>query len=215
MENLKELFGAEYYNKGFHGIVRSKYGDLYHYTCYIGEHIIDIDEGDSVVYISEDLKILEWRRGSLNLHVKHYAVVLRGYTPENKTSELCLKTTLPYVNGCSTRQIFPPERLGDPTLQMLIIPPYSKEQAHHIHSTPRIVYVLQGSGYSIVGMEYKYIRERLLPGQVVVIDPMCPHHFETQSERLVVIPLHIFSSIGALENNHPMFNGTHMINQGM
>lgn len=130
--------------------------------------------------------------------------------PENKSCEIVTKTNLPYVNGCSTKQVFAPDRLGDPTLQILDIPPFSSEQAHHIHSTVRIAYVISGTGRSIVGMNDKNVCEDLYPGKVVILDKMCPHHFDTNSEHLIFLPLHIFSSIGALENNHPMFNGTHM-----
>ena len=47
-------------------------------------------------------------------------------------------------------------------------------------------------------------------GKVCILDKMCPHHFETDDKPLVVIPLHVWSSVGPSETNHPMFNGTHM-----
>ena len=83
--------------------------------------------------------------------------MIRGYRTENKSVELGTNTVLPYVNGCSTRQVFPPDRAGDPTLQLLKIPPHSSEQAHHIHSTVRVVYVLEGWGHSIVGMNGRVV----------------------------------------------------------
>ena len=93
---------------------------------------------------------------------------------------------------------------------MLNIPPHSAEQAHHIHSTVRVAYILSGTGRSIVGMEGKIVTEDLYPGKVCILEKMCPHHFETDDDHLVVIPLHVWSSVGAMEVNHPMFNGTHM-----
>lgn len=101
--------------------------------------------------------------------------------------------------------------MGDPTLQLLYIPPYTSEQTHHIHSTSRVVYCLEGSGYSIVGMKGHSIKTTLKVGMVIILEEMTPHHFETENESLKVIPLHIYSSIGSLEFNHPMFNGTHNI----
>lgn len=88
----------------------------------------------------------------------------------------------------------------------------SKEQEHHIHSTFRVVLILEGQGKSIVGIENKNIVTDLKPGSVCILEPMCPHHFETDTnQHLVAIPLHIFSSVGAIEKNHPMFNGTIII----
>ena len=50
----------------------------------------------------------------------------------------------------------------------------------------------------------------LTPGTVVILDKMIPHHFSTDEEGLIVLPIHIFSST-SLENNHPMFAGTHKV----
>lgn len=211
---IMELYGVQYHEKGSKEVIESREDDLYSFKCYIGDHTISVEKGDSVILIEND-SIVKWLRGPLTVNSEKFGLVLRGYSPENKTSELNIKTTLPYVNGCSTRQIFPPERLGDPTVQFLEIPAYTKEQAHHIHSTARVVYVLKGRGKSIVGMEQKHVIEELTEGKVVILDKMSPHHFETEGEPLMVIPIHIFSSVGALESNHPMFNGTHMLNQGL
>lgn len=147
------------------------------------------------------------------IHSRHMATVIRGYMPEDKTTTIHQGTTLPYVNGCSTKQLFTAERPGDPTLQLLYMPPHTTEQAHHIHSTARVVYVLSGRGTSIVGIDSKIIRQTLVPGMVCVLEPMCPHHFETKDEPLMCIPLHIYSSVGRQEWNHPMFHGTHLIDR--
>jgi hypothetical protein len=73
-----------------------------------------------------------------------------------------------------------------------------------------VVLVLSGSGTSVVGMDTENIREPLYPGKVVVLHKMSPHHFETDGERLIVLPLHVWSSVGHMESNHPMYNGTHL-----
>ena len=104
----------------------------------------------------------------------HVVTVIRGYMSEDKSSAIIRKTNLPYVNSCSTKQVFPPERLGDPTLQLLDIPPYSTEQAHHIHSTVRVAYILSGTGRSIVGMGEHYVTEKLYHGKTV-IPQKCVH----------------------------------------
>jgi len=136
-------------------------------------------------------------------------VEILGYTPERRTSTYSKGADLPYVNGCSTKQLIPPARLGDPTWQYLSIPPGSQEQQHHIHSTARVVYIAAGKGNSIVGMPAVETVHELTPGMVMVLPKMIPHHFTASEEGLVVIPLHVFSST-TLENNHPMFAGTHI-----
>ncbi len=118
-------------------------------TRYVDENRI----GDHIWYISDDKKFAMVDSTPGSFPSSHFAVVMRGYTPAPRTIGIDGITILPYVNGCSTKQLVPPPRAGDPTLQYLLIPPFSKEQAHHIHSTVRAVYVLSGKGVSIVGME--------------------------------------------------------------
>ena len=72
----------------------------------------------------------------------------------------------------------------------------------------RVVYVHSGKGVSHVGASGKTIDYELTPGMVLVLDKMIPHHFSTQEDSLIVLPLHVFSSTSN-ENNHPMFNGTY------
>lgn len=213
---LSEKFGVRYYAPDDAAFYESPDDHLYQFKVYKRPGQVSVERGDSLLYVNGD-DVAHWIGGvvSLNLTGCKIAVVLRGYTPTERTATLRGRTVLPYVNGCSTRQIFPPERLGDPTLQLLDIPPYSAEQAHHIHSTVRVVLILAGRGRSIVGMEGAQVVTELLPGMVCILDPMCPHHFDTpQGEHLVCAPLHVFSSVGSLEHNHPMWNGTHLVDQG-
>ncbi|MCB0421112.1 MAG: cupin domain-containing protein [Bdellovibrionales bacterium] len=181
----------------------------YFFKTYIGKHKISVERGDCVYYFSSDAKWAHLQRGPVEVDSQICATVIRGYMPSERQASLSGTPLLPYINGCSTRQIFAPPRLGDPTLQLLMIPAGSSEQAHHIHSTVRVVYVLQGRGMSIVGMPGTLDETELTPGMVCILDPMCPHHFTTPfNEDLVVVPLHIFSSVPSLETNHPMYNGT-------
>ena len=209
--HLAEIYGIRFIAPDTNQILSAREHDLYYYTIYAGQHQLEIERGDCVFYLSEDQQSAHLRRGPAQITSRWFATVIRGYMPENKSCGLSTQATLPYVNGCATRQIFPPERHGDPTLQLLDMPPYSSEQVHHIHSTVRAVYVLKGRGWCHVGMNKKSFRSELAPGQILLLEKMCPHHFETDEERLIVMPLHIFSSIGALEKAHPMFQGTYQI----
>lgn len=209
-EKTKILYGVKYFDLKTNSIIESQPDDLYFFKTFIGIHNITIERGDSIFYLSKDETTAYIKCGSTSITSNHIATIIRGYTPEEKSSTITKKTSLPYVNGCSTKQIFPPERPGDPTLQLLDIPPYSTEQAHHIHSTVRVVYVLSGTGRSVVGMGKNCVTEKLYHGKSIILQKMCPHHFETDGEHLIVLPLHVFSSSGALENNHPMFHGTYL-----
>ena len=218
VEKILKLYRAHYFHVTTPAIYKASKTDLYFYETYIGHQMIETQEGDSVWWIArdEDNWYAKVTRGRERLAVESEfcATVIRGYTPDERSVRVGMGTVLPYVNGCSTKQLVHPARLGDPTLQMLNIPPYSREQAHHIHSTVRVVYVAEGRGISSVGMEGKVVNTELKPGTVCILDPMSPHHFETPfGEPLVVFPLHVYSST-TLEKDHPMFNGTHLMNQG-
>lgn len=208
---LAKSFGVEFLDPEAQCILQAREQDLYFYTVYAGSHTLTVERGDCVFYLSDDKQEAFLRRGPVDVSSRWLATVIRGYMPENKSSGLRTQANLPYVNGCATRQVFPPERHGDPTLQLLDMPPYSSEQVHHIHSTVRVVYVLQGHGWCCVGMDKKQLRQELYPGQIVLLEKMCPHHFETDEERLIVLPLHVFSSVGPVEKAHPMFHGTYQI----
>ena len=213
--DIEKLFGVKYYQPGTPVHVSSDEHDMYRFDAYHGVNSVEVESGDCAFTVDEELSIASLIRGPVDFPSPHVTVVVRGYAPANKWASLEGGMILPYVNGCSTRQVFPPERPGDPTLQLLTIPPYSSEQAHHIHSTVRVVHVLKGRGFSVVGMNDMTIRQELLPGMTVVLEKMCPHHFETEGDALVVMPVHVWSAPpNGIENNHPMFNGTFLMNQG-
>ena len=206
-----------YFEPGEQSVYASNADDLYSYKTYVGNASVEVEAGDSVWLVNKVNAKIEVFKGPCSVDSSSVATVIRGYSCSDKAVKLNSGTNLPYVNGCSTRQVIPPERSGDPTYQQLQIPRGSSEQSHHIHSTARVVYVFEGEGWSCVGMEGNPEKTKLIPGMVAVFDPMTPHHFETEVDApasLVVLPLHIYSSSGPAEFNHPMFNGTHMMNQG-
>ena len=241
-KQIEKLFGVRYISPGSNYIEKSDPLDMYTYKLYHGKHAFTVEAGDCAFYLTgglpkpkettecdtaiyshnyedgESVKedcLAICVRGPVQVDSEQFAVVIRGFAPANKMANIESRMILPYVNGCSTRQLFAPERPGDPTLQLLRIPPYSSEQAHHIHSTVRVVHVISGEGFSVVGMGKKSVRQKLVPGMSVILDNMAPHHFETEDSHLLVMPAHIWSAApNGIENNHPMFNGTFMMNQG-
>jgi len=190
-------------------IVESKAHDLYQYRIYIGKHSIVTCQSNSYWYIIDNT-VQCYSGPSKEFNSLTMCVEIFGYTPESRSSTFDKLTDLPYINGCSSKQLINPVRHGDPTWQLLYIPPFTSEQAHHIHSTARVVYVQSGKGFSHVGSANDTKQHALLPGMVVVLDKMIPHHFSTTDESLVVLPLHIFSSTSE-EHDHPMFKGTYRI----
>tara|TARA_B100001778_G_scaffold314684_1_gene300152 strand:+ start:129 stop:746 length:618 start_codon:yes stop_codon:yes gene_type:complete len=192
-------------------IIESCYDDLYSYTVYYGEQVVDVEVGDSVWYYR--FMNGRWsghtKRGPGTVNSDKLCVVIRGYAPADRSVQI-MGTNLPYINGCSTESLLPPVRLGDPTMQLLHMPAGSSEQEEHIHSTVRVVYILDGSGICIHGLGAVQEGISITKGDVLILEKMCPHHFVTEEESLLCSPLHIYSSVGAMEKNHPMFNGTHL-----
>lgn len=188
-------------------VYESQSYDLYSYKVYTGKQDIEIPEGDSAWVVKDDKGYVY--RGGQVIESTSMAVVIRGYQCEEKVSGFESITNLPYINGCSSHQVFSPVRPGDPTMQLLYIPPYTSEQAHHIHSTVRVVYVLSGKGKSIQGTSGDDT-EDLNPGDILIVDKLAPHHFLTEEDPLIVVPIHIYSSTTS-EQNHPMINGTFLI----
>ena len=211
--DLADVFGVRYFEPQSRAVVEARTTNLYHYKAFIGVHDVVAEAGDCVYYLAADGRSAWLRRGPIRVDSRHLATVIRGYMPDDKWTAFEQSTTLPYVNACSTKQLFPPERPGDPTLQLLYMPPHTSEQVHHIHSTVRVVYVQSGRGVSVVGIGDHIVRHELVPGTVCILEPMCPHHFETAGEPLACIPLHVFSSTGRLEFEHPMKQGTHLIDR--
>ena len=204
-----ELFGVHYYHSDRVAVYHADVSQLYFFSTYIGHHQISVEKGDCIYYLDDVAQNAHVKKGPCNINSQHVATVIRGYMHPDASASLAGVTTLPYVNGCSTKQIFPPIRPGDPTWQYLRMPPFSHEQDHHIHSTFRIVFVAHGKGKSVVGLKEKSVSTELYPGMVCIFEPMAPHHFETETEDgLIALPLHIYSSVGPSESNHPMYNGT-------
>jgi len=203
-------YGAHYWGAGEIDVYESSPNDLYRYTAYIGsQKIPEIDRGGSHLMVADERKSVIWTAQTDEQNSNHIAVHIAGYQCGEKSVSVSERVNLPYINGCATRQLFAPERIGDPTFQQLTMPPFTSEQAHHIHPTARVVYVLEGKGWSIVGQSGDDEEIELLAGMTCVLDPMCPHHFRTEETPLTVLPIHIFSSTPeAMESNHPMFNGT-------
>lgn len=180
---------------------------LYQYEVYVGQRNVKLKDGESAWYYEKRNSGIYGitARNEQTILSDLCCTIIKGYTPPNRQVEI-LDTNLPYIDGCSTESLIPPIRLGDPTMQLLYMPRQSSEQEEHIHSTARVVTILEGTGKCILPSGDIPLRS----GEVLVIDKMVPHHFITGNEYLLCSPLHVWSSVGGQEQNHPMFNGTHL-----
>lgn len=197
-------------NQSISEIVDCSPTELYQYRVFVGHHLIETSVRCSY-WLIDGNRVISQTGNNQPLESQCMCVEIFGYTPEYRSSTFDRGTDLPYVNGCSTKQLINANRPGDPTFQYLFIPAGTSEQVHHIHATPRVVYVLKGQGVSVVGTPGKSKKYDLTPGDVVVLEKMVPHHFETSDQDLIVLPLHVFSTVGQQEFDHPMYNGTHKI----
>ena len=201
-------FRTSIFKHGESLIIDSGENSIYSFSIFAGNHNIKVKTGDSLYFLDSDLKFAHVVRGFQEVKSVYLGILIRGYNSPKKMNEINFHTFLPYVNGCSARQIFPPERPGDPTWQLLYMPSKTKEQIHHVHSTPRIAFVLNGSGKAVFGSKSNYIEKKIHDKDICCIETMTPHHFEAD-EDLKILAFHVFSTVmDKLELNHPMYTGT-------
>jgi quercetin dioxygenase-like cupin family protein len=110
---------------------------------------------------------------------------------------------LQYIDGCSDTLLIGPAVKGDPCLNLLHIPPGTRQTAH-THPTVRFGMIVGGRGIcrSDTG-EYP-----LRPGMIFAIAPDGIHSFNTTDQSLLVIAWHPDSDCGPTHDNHPMINRT-------
>src|ERR1041384_6571040 len=104
-DDLTEVYGARFFAPGSHAVVEARPTNLYHYRAFIGVHDVAVEAGDCVYSLGDDARAAALRRGPARISSRRLAVVVRGYMPEDRTTTIQQGTTLPYVNGCSTKQI--------------------------------------------------------------------------------------------------------------
>jgi hypothetical protein len=110
---------------------------------------------------------------------------------------------LRYIDGCTDSLLIPPVLLGDPCLNLLHIPPGTRQSAH-THPSIRVGLIVSGSGECVTPTE----RHLLRPGLGFAIWPGALHSFHTHDEALRVIAYHPDSDFGPTHECHPMVNRT-------
>ncbi|MDH3719292.1 MAG: cupin domain-containing protein [Planctomycetota bacterium] len=112
---------------------------------------------------------------------------------------------LRYIDGCSDTLLLSPVVKGDACLNLLYLPPATRQTAH-THPSFRAGIVVAGRG--VCRTEHGCVA--LQPGAVFVIAAGGLHSFHTEDESLLVVAFHPDSDFGPQDDDHPMVNRTMM-----
>jgi quercetin dioxygenase-like cupin family protein len=110
---------------------------------------------------------------------------------------------LRYIDGCTDSLLIPPVKLGDACLNLLHIPPGTRQSAH-THPSIRVGLIVRGTG-NCVTPEHEFA---LRPGLAFVIAADQLHSFHTENDSLLVVAYHPDSDFGPTDECHPMVNRT-------
>jgi len=110
---------------------------------------------------------------------------------------------LRYIDGCTDSLILAPPRRGNPCLNHLHIPPYTRQSAH-THPSVRVGAIARGSGICRTESGIWPLRE----GMGWVIPTGVRHSFHTEGQALDVLAWHPDSDTGPTDEDHPMINRT-------
>lgn len=110
---------------------------------------------------------------------------------------------LRYIDGCTDSLLIPPILYGDACLNLLHMPPGTRQTAH-THPSVRIGLIVRGAGWC----ETPAGRVPLAPGLAFVIRAHALHCFHTDDSDLLVLAYHPDSDFGPTNADHPMINRT-------
>jgi quercetin dioxygenase-like cupin family protein len=110
---------------------------------------------------------------------------------------------LRYIDGCTDSLLIPPQRYGEPCLNLLYFPP-GIEQTMHTHPSSRSGLILSGAGVC----DTPEGQVDLLPGTLFCIHTDGPHRFITTDSEMRVLAFHPDSDFGPKDEDHPMLNRT-------
>ena len=110
---------------------------------------------------------------------------------------------LKYIDGCSDSLLIGPPVIGDPCLNLLVLPP-GTEQTEHVHPSCRVGIIADGSGLCRTPDGDHQLRA----GMLFNIGPNAKHSFHTRGETLRVIAWHPDTDCGPNHHDHPMINRT-------
>jgi len=110
---------------------------------------------------------------------------------------------LRYIDGCTDSLLVAPVVCGDPCLNLLHIPPGTRQSAH-THPSVRVGVVARGTGECVTPAG----RAPLRAGLSFVIPAGALHSFHTAEDALLVVAYHPDTDFGPTHECHPMINRT-------
>ena len=110
---------------------------------------------------------------------------------------------LKYIDGCSDSLLIAPPVLGDPCLNLLVLPPHTRQRMHD-HPSVRVGVVASGVGRCLTPDDEIALRA----GMMFSIAPGARHCFHTDDATMRVIAYHPETDFGPQDHDHPMKNRT-------
>lgn len=110
---------------------------------------------------------------------------------------------LRYIDGCSDSLLISPPRLGDACLNLLVLPPHTRQRMHD-HPSVRVGIVADGQGRCVTPAG----STALSPNMCFIIPTGTRHCFQTDDATMRVIAYHPESDFGPQDEDHPMRNKT-------
>jgi quercetin dioxygenase-like cupin family protein len=115
------------------------------------------------------------------------------------------KGRLRYIDGCTDSLLIPPQRRGEPCLNLLQFPP-GIDQTAHTHPSARAGMIVSGRGRCVADGVGEV---DLIPGMAFCIHPGGVHKFQTPyGVEMRVVAFHPDSDFGPTDEDHPMLNRT-------
>jgi len=112
---------------------------------------------------------------------------------------------LRYIDGCTDSLLVPPQRRGEPCLNLLQFPP-GIDQTAHTHPSARAGMIVSGRGRCVADGVGEV---DLVPGMAFCIHPHGVHKFQTPyGVEMRVVAFHPDSDFGPTDEDHPMLNRT-------
>ncbi len=139
---------------------------------------------------------LEHGRGFIVSRPDHQGFIHLGGPIENRGR-------LRYIDGCTDSLLIPPVVRGDPCLNLLHLPPNTR-QTPHTHPSLRVGLVVRGAGVCVTDEG----QTPLSRGTVFIIPADGLHCFHTDDAELLVVAYHPDSDFGPTDAMHPMINRT-------
>lgn len=183
-----------------------------------GPRALVLPERGSAVVLPVCPSSITWPHTEVLLGAGGYAVVPGGarvaggglviYTPEysglSQAGGPCEGSgRLKYIDGCSDTLLVCPPVLGEPCLNLLHLPPGTR-QTEHTHPSDRIGIILRGNGVCRAAGD----DVPLSPRMFWYIPAGLAHSFHTDALSLDVLAWHPDSDFGPTRDAHPMVNRT-------